>query len=384
MQCFTRERIAIVGPVPPFRGGIAQHTMMLSRALAELADVLVLSFSRQYPRWLYPGSSDIDPAATRMAGPECRFVLDSLGPPSWSRTVDAIAEYRASAVVIPWWSAYWAPCFMYLARRLARLRIPVHFHCHNVAGHDASGWETALAKRVLRSGSGFIVQSAAEKAQLLRWIPAARVAVVPHPLFSQYPVTLEPMPRRAELELLFFGFVRRYKGLEILLRALPAIRGRDFKLTVAGEFWEQRDEVRSLAEAPEIAGRVEIIDRYIGEEEAARLFSRADVLVMPYRSATGSGVLGLAYRYGVPVVASAVPGLAELVREGETGFLVEPGSVDDLAAALGRISPTGARAMKPAIDAFARTLTWDALARRVIGQVIDARVEDGGRGKPAS
>lgn len=375
MRVTTRERIAIIGPVPPFRGGISQHTMMLSRALVQHADVLILSFTRQYPRWLYPGRSDIDPAAAPMTELRCRYVLDSMNPLSWTRAVQEIVDYRATAVVIPWWSVYWTACVASVSRRLARLGIPVYFHCHNVLGHDALWWERALARRALHRGSGFLVQSEAERAELLELIPSARIAVFPHPVYVQYPEPAENLPRRAALELLFYGFVRKYKGLDVLLRALPAIRERDFMLTIAGEFWEQRTEVAELASAPGIAGRIEIIDRYVGDDESASLFARADAVVMPYRSATGSGVLGLAYRYGVPVIASAVPGLGEQVRAGETGWLVEPGSVESLALVLGEVSASTAQSMKPAIEVFARTLTWEALACHLIGLVANTRIE---------
>lgn len=375
MPSSTRERIAIIGPVPPYRGGIAQHTMMLSRALMPRADVLVLSFTRQYPGWLYPGSGDIEPGAARMTQPECRYLLDSLNPLSWERTVKSIAEFGASIAVIPWWSAFWAPCAAYLTHRLSRLGIPVHFHCHNVAGHDASRMEHAFARLALRGGSTFRVHSEAERAELLRLLPSARVGISAHPVYFQYPDPLETLPRRAAVELLFFGFVRRYKGLDILLESLRGIRDRDFMLTIAGEIWDDRTGIESLAATPGLSGRLEIIDRYVGAQEASMLFDRADALVMPYRSATGSGVLGLAYRYGIPVIASALPGIAEHVRDGETGWLVQPGSVEDLARTLEGVSAERAKSMKPAIEAFARTLTWEALAASLIEQAASTPAE---------
>lgn len=355
-------RIAVIGPVPPFRGGIALHTMMLARALVPLAEVQVISFTRQYPGWLYPGASDVDRDAAPMSGAPCRYLLDSLDPRSWHRTVEAVTAFGAGAVVIPWWSAYWAPCVAWLARRFSRLGIPVHFVCHNVSGHDAPPWQRALARWALRRGRGFVVQSEAERAALLHWMPDARTVVSAHPAYVQYPEPRERPERRAALELLFFGFVRRYKGVDLLLQALPAIRDRDFVLTIAGEIWEQREQLRALAAAPELAGRVEFLDRYAGVEEAARLFARADAVVLPYRSATGSGVLGLSYRYGVPVIASRVAGLAEFVVEGKTGLLVAPGSVESLAATLRAISAESLAAMRPAAQAATSGMTWEALA----------------------
>ena len=363
------ERIAIVGPVPPFRGGIAQHTLMLSRALMRHAQVRVLSFTRQYPRWLYPGATDFDPTWERSREPDCHYLLDSLDPRSWQRTVAAIVEFRADAVIVPWWSAYWTFCSAYLTRRLASHGIPSCFVCHNVAGHGAAGWSRPLVKFGLRAGSGFVVQSDQEASLLQRWMPDARIAVAPHPVYSQYPEPTNVPPRRAALELLFFGFVRPYKGLEVLIQALAQLKERDVILTVAGEFWERPERFRKLIGSLGLDGKVQLINRYVEEAEAAALFARADALVMPYLRATGSGVLGLAYRYGKPVIASSVAGLAEHVQDGATGFLVEAGSADQLAVAIGRISPSLGQSMKPAIELLAGNLTWEALAATVVQQV---------------
>ena len=369
MATLKTARIAIVGPVPPFRGGIALHTLMLSRALLPHAEVRVLSFTRQYPRWLYPGATDLDLTAERPREPECHYVLDSLDPRSWRRTVADIVEFRADTVIVPWWSAYWTCCAAYLTRRLASHGIPSCFVCHNVAGHGAAGWSRPFVKFALRAGSAFVVQSDQEASLLRRWMPDARIAIAPHPVYSQYPEPATSQPRRAALELLFFGFVRPYKGLEVLIHALAQLKDRNVMLTVAGEFWERPERFRKLIGSLGLEGKVQLIDRYIEEAETAALFARADVLVMPYLRATGSGVLGLAYRYGKPVIASNVAGLAEHVQDGVTGYLVEAGSAGPLAGAIGRMSPALAQSMKPAIQQLAGNLTWEALAATVMQQV---------------
>lgn len=355
--------------MPPFRGGIAQHTLMLSRALMQHAEVRVLSFARQYPRWLYPGANDLDPAAEPLRVPECSYVLDSLDPRSWRRTVAEIAAFGASAVVVPWWSAYWTYCSAYLTRRLATLGIPACFMCHNVAGHGAARWSRPFVKFALRAGSAFVVQSGQEASLLRSWMPDARIVVAPHPVYSQYPEAAQVRPRRAALELLFFGFVRPYKGLESLLRALAIVKERDVMLTIAGEFWEDPERYRKLVTALGLEEKVQLIDRYVDESEAATLFAHADALVMPYLSATGSGVVGLAYRYGKPVIASNVAGLAEMVEDGATGFLVEARSAEQLADAIVRMSPALAESMRPAIQRLAGTLTWESLAATVMEQL---------------
>jgi glycosyltransferase involved in cell wall biosynthesis len=363
-------RLAIIGPLPPFRSGIAQHTMMLAGALAPVSDLQIVSFTRQYPAWLFPGESDRSTAEPLPAGLDCRYLLDSLNPLTWRRTVRTVAARRPDAVIIPWWTVYWAPCFSYLATALARRDVPVCFFCHNVLEHEASWWRRSLTRRVLRLGSGFIVQSEAERERLQSMIPGASVAAHPHPVFEQFPPPTRTLPRRAALELLFFGIVRPYKGLDVLLRAIAMLRDRDVMLTVAGEFWSRLGATTQLIDELGIAGMVDLVPRYVSQAEAASFFTRADAVVLPYLSATGSGVLGLAYRYGKPVVASRVAGIAELVTEGQTGMLVPAGSARDLANALSGLSSERAREMLPAIQGRCRGLSWDSLARTVLEQVV--------------
>jgi glycosyltransferase involved in cell wall biosynthesis len=366
----NRPRLALIGPLPPFRSGIAQHTMMLAGVLDPRCDLLVVSFERQYPRWLFPGESDVDPAAQKVDARNIHYLLDSLRPSTWKRTAELVAAHRPRAAILPWWTVYWTPCFLALARRLGRAGIPIHFFCHNVVDHEASWWKKALTRRVLTRGAGFFTQSNAESARLRALVPHARATVYPHPVSTQFPAPTAPLPRRARLELLFFGIVRPYKGLDVLLRALANLPDLDFKLTVAGEFWERAETTTRLIVELGLGDRVDLTGRFVPATEAANLFARADVVILPYRRATSSGVLGLAYRYGKPVIASRVPGLLEVVREGETGWLVEPDSPGDLARVLSGLTAERTRALAPAIAAFATTLTWESLADAVLEQLL--------------
>jgi glycosyltransferase involved in cell wall biosynthesis len=349
--------------------------MMLAHALSQHSDLLVVSFTRQYPRWLFPGESDREEGVSAGLGSRCQFVLDSLDPRTWRRTANIVVEHLPDAVIIPWWTIFWAPCFRYLARSISSQGIPVHFFCHNVVDHEASGWKKALTGWVLRSGNGFFVQSSAEERRLRALVARGPVTVHGHPVFGQFPSAPGPRERRAALELLFFGFVRPYKGLDVLLHALARLEDADFMLTVAGEFWGGLDDVRRQISELDLGNRVQVIPRYVSEIEAAELFARADAVVMPYLSATGSGVLGLAYRYGKPVIASRISGIEEHIVDGKTGILVRPGSVDELASALRSIDATRARAMASAIEAVASGLTWESLAAVVLRQVAAGSTE---------
>ena len=363
----TRRRIIVVGPMPPFRGGIAHHTTTLCKVLVKSADLLAISFTRQYPRFLFPGESDQEPDGVRLDEPYVRYLIDSLNPLTWRAALRVILSASPEIVLFPWWTVYWVPCFWYLARGCRRANIHVRILCHNVVDHETVAWKRALTKVFLKQGQSFLVQSPEEEKRLKNFLPGAKVFMHPHPIYERFPSPEGKLPRRADLELLFFGFVRPYKGLDVLIDALGLLRNKSVHLTVVGEFWGGRKELEGQIQQLGLQNRVELVPRYVTDQETAEYFARADVLVLPYRSATGSGVLGIAYYYGKPVIVSRVGGLADMVEENQTGLIVPPGSPEALAEAISSITAETATRMAPAIDRLAKTMTWESLAACVSG-----------------
>ncbi len=359
-------RVAVLGPVTPFRGGIAQHTTALVAALREHCEVELLSFSRLYPRLLFPGDSDRDPALEGQVVEGARYVVDSIRPASWRRAADHLVDSGAAALVMPWWTFFLAPCIGSIARRVARRGVPVVFLCHNVVDHEAAWWKRWLAARVLRLGSGWVVQLREEAAELQRLVPGSQPRFHQHPTYSGFLRPRGTLARRAQLELLFFGFIRPYKGLDVLIEAMGLLAGEDLVLTVAGEAWDDISPVRERAGELGVAERIEFLTRYLPEDEVAELFDRADVAVFPYRSATGSGAVALAQGYGRPVIVTRVGGLPEVVEDGVTGRVVPPEDPAALAGAVRSFMADRGGPMRPAVERFAKSLTWDSLARAVL------------------
>lgn len=363
----SRPRLALFGPVLPYRGGIAQHTTMLLRALRDLADVEAFSFSRQYPRLIFPGESDRDPAFEGHEEPGVRYVVDSVNPLTWRSAARRAACSRPAAAFMPWWTFFWAPCFGYIAGFLRRRGIPVVFLSHNVVDHESAGWKASLARGVLRHGGAHVVHTASDEVKLKALLgDDVLVARRAHPMYAQFPPSRGTLPRRAALELLFFGFVRLYKGLDVLVEAMGLLRDEDVRLTIAGEFWAGSEATQMRLGELGVAEKVEVLDGYLAEDQVAELFGRADAVVLPYRSGTGSGVIGLAYSYGKPVVVTRVGGLPDVVSDGETGFVVEPESPEALADAMRRLAGGRAATMLPAIEEYRATLTWESLAETVL------------------
>jgi len=326
-------RVCLIAPVPPFRGGIAKYCYSLAKELEKRHELLLLSYRRQYPKLLFGNKSQIDPEVdrSRMVDEFNRlsFDIDSANPFSWLETSRRIASFNPDLVILPWWVSYWAPLYLYLLRFLDKRGIRVLFLCINVFEHEHSPLKNFLTRLVLKRAGAVIVHSELERSQVLAFNPRATVIKHLLPLFRYHPAPREGSERA--LNLLFFGFVRPYKGLDTLLKALGLLKERDIALRVAGEFWQDKGEYLALIDELGISGKVEIEDRYLSDQEMSRLFAWADLAVLPYKKTITSGVIATAYGFGKPVLATAVGGFPEVVEDGRTGRIVPPDDPQALA-----------------------------------------------------
>lgn len=336
--------IVLVGPVYPLRGGIAQFTTQVYEGLCRTRHVDVISFSRQYPGWLFPGRTQLDASRTARDVPAARMI-DSISPWSWWRTAAHITRLQPSAAVFMYWMPFFAPAYGTIGRQLkARAGTRIVFLCHNLWPHEPSRLDRALTRYGVRHVDGILALSESVAREARSCAAHAVVRCVPHPVPTIFP----PPPAAAdarrrygipadELVLLFFGHIRAYKGLPVLLRAMPQIlRQRACRLLVAGEFYEPRERYEKLLAQLGVGERVTIIDRYLPNEEVPDVFAAADLCVLPYVSATQSGVAKVAYGFGKPVIVTDVGGLAEEVIDGETGYVVPPQDPGAIAAAVER------------------------------------------------
>ncbi len=345
-------RFCLIGPTYPYRGGIAHYTTLLTRHLrAADYETLLISFSRQYPAWLFPGRSDRDPSE-RPLRTEAEYLLDPLNPLSWRRTLRRIRNWRPDVVVFPWWVPFWAPAWAALGRGIKRLPDSPRllFICHNVLPHEQGRLSRLLLPTVIKlalaPADGFIAHSQADKAILTQFFPQICIEVTPHPTYAELgqngigalPVAL---PDDRPL-LLFAGFIRPYKGLDVLLAALPLVLAkRPVHLLAAGEFWQGAKIYQEQVEQLGLQAHVTLLDEYVPDETLAACLDRADVVVLPYRSATQSGVIQLAFGQSKPVITTHVGGLAEAVEDGRTGLVVPPENPQALAEAIERFFADG-------------------------------------------
>ena len=364
-------RIALLGPLAPWRGGISQFLGMLGEALMPRAEVRGFTFTLQYPDFMFPGESQKDPKLPPPAFP-VEAVLSTIDPSSWRRTAAAIERFEPGAVILKWWLPQFGPAF---ARSVGPLRgrgTRVVLVCDNIVPHERRLFDRALTRWMLSSSDGYLVMSDRVERDLEAFKPGAPHRRVLHPLYAQFDrgrFTRESARAALGLDgevVLFFGYVRHYKGLDTLLEAWPAVRARRAAtLLVAGEFYEDEAPYRRLAAAA--GDSVRLLSRYVPEEEVEALFKAADVVVLPYRSATQSGVTHVAYALGVPVITTDVGGLAETVVPEETGLVVPPENPVALAGAMVRYFEAGlAPRLREGVRRMREAHSWDALAGRTI------------------
>jgi glycosyltransferase involved in cell wall biosynthesis len=370
-------KIAIVGPAHPFKGGGARHTTELAHRLSVAGhDVIIESWRAQYPSRLYPGQQTVD-VPEGEPYPRTRRRLAWYRPDGW------LAEGRrlrpADLVVFAYLTPLQAPPYLAIMSRLRGTKTAII--CHNVLPHERRPGDVPLTRALLSRANTVITHSAAQAAQARELAPAATVRTVAMPphlpaSVSSIPGTeragqsapaptaaLAPADAPAPTRLLFFGIVRPYKGLDVLLRAL-AQAPPHVTLTVAGEFWGDITEMDNLIAELGLAGRVTLRPGYVPADQIPALFGAADALVMPYREATASQNALLAFAHGVPVITTTAGALAESVRDGVDGLTCAPGDEKDLLRALEEISdPQVVRRLRAGIPAVDPDRGWDGYLR---------------------
>jgi glycosyltransferase involved in cell wall biosynthesis len=337
-------KIAIVGPAHPYKGGAAQHTTALAHRLTAAGHrVVLLSWTAQYPKLLYPGQLTVDTPELPLF-PATERVLAWYRPDGWWRTGRRLARERFDAVVLCVVTPIQVPAYLTLARAARAAGCPVLALCHNVLPHEGRAFDRPLMKALLRRVDAVIVHSDGEAAVAasLTTAPVQATVMPPHlpGVALADPPAAGPAPGSTHHRLLFFGIVRPYKGLDVLLRALagasPAVA-----LTVAGEIWDGRDDLLRLIADLGLSERVTLAGGYVPAEDIPGLFATADALVLPYRSATASQNPLLAFQYGVPVIATRAGSIAATVTDGVNGLLCAPGDAADLARAIGQLYQPG-------------------------------------------
>lgn len=363
-------KIVLVGPVYPYKGGISHYTGLMYKALAKKNEVHMMSYKLQYPKILFKKEQrDYDNDAFKIENTD--FYINTANPINWVQTALKIRELKPDMVILQWWHPYFSPCYWSICKLLGKIK--VLFVCHNVFPHERFPMDRFLAKTVLKQGDYFIVQSKQDENDLKSIKKNPKYKRTVHPTYNAF--KLQNMSKEEgrrllhipedEKVLLFFGFVREYKGLKHLINALPQIvkDTEKVKLLIVGDFAGDKDEYLKLIEKNNVSEYIEIHDGYIPDKEVEKYFTASDVVVLPYESATQSGIVQIAYGFEKPVIATSVGGLPEVVLDGKTGYIVETQNVEAIAKSVNRFfSENKAEAFKNNIIAEADKYSWDRMA----------------------
>jgi len=341
-------KIAVLGPAYPFRGGIAHHTGMLVRNLIkEENEVVLFSFRKQFPRFLFPGKTQFDLSAS-IDAPPAEPIFIPWSPKSWKNVSQALLAENFDVLICVYWTPFTAPGYAKICQEVKKKsKVPILFLLHNVIPHERLPLVQYFSRKALRKADGIIAQSKKVESEYLDFVPQGKDKwreVVPRPVynFQEYSSPSKESARKIlgiteSKSLLYFGLVRGYKGLQILIQAFPVISKKfsnDIRLLIAGEFYDHPEPYLDLIKKLDITDNITIHNRFIPNEEVGRYFSAVDAVVLPYITASQSGVVQAAFGFEKPVISTRVGGLPEAVSEGVTGVLCEPNNPDSLAKAV--------------------------------------------------
>jgi glycosyltransferase involved in cell wall biosynthesis len=376
-------KLAFLGPAPPFRGGIVTYFGMLARVLNARGHVLFwASFKKQYPGWLFPGSEQEGETAAWLDQENSpRFIPWS--PWSWWKTAGDLQESAPRAVIIKFWIPFFAPGFFgvtWLLRRRTDIRII--YLLDNVIPHEKYPFGTFLTRLALRQGHGFIAQSDQVRQDLFTVLPKTdpeTVITTPHPVYD-FGKPGRPRKSRSEARaalglpsdarlILFFGFIKPYKGVVHLIDAAANLKeefGDGLRVLIVGDIYGEKQPYLDRIAASGAADIIDLIDGFVPDETVEDYFLAADLAVLPYVSATQSGIVQIAYNYDLPVVTTAVGGLPEVVLDGTTGFIVPPEDPVSLAGAVSRFFTEGrADDFAAGVAREKKKYSWEPMAEAV-------------------
>lgn len=368
-----KKKIIMIGPVYPYKGGISHYTGLMYRALSKKYDVYMMSYKMQYPKLLFHQEQyDYSNDTFRLENTD--YYIHTANPINWINTATHIQNIGPEFIIIQWWHPYFAPCYWCICKLLKNIKII--FLCHNVFPHERFPMDHFLAKCVLKMGNYFIVQSSTDEENLKTIIPEAKYIKTVHPTYNAFKLlNLSKDESRKLLHitdkekvLLFFGFIREYKGLKHLLHAMPVVKDNlsDVKLLIVGDFNGKKDYYLKIMEDLDICDYIEIYDDYIPDKEVEKFFAASDLVVLPYESATQSGIVQISYGFTKPVIATDVGGLPEVVLNGKTGYIAESKNSIDLANQIIRFfAENKADIFQKEIKKEAYRFSWDRMVEIV-------------------
>jgi len=366
-------KIIIIGTAYPLRGGIAHYNALLYQELKKQHDVEIITFKRQYPSLLFPGKTQIETDGEMLRVPS-ESLVDSINPLNWISVGKEIKRRKPDLIIFKYWLPFFGPCFGTIARVATKgTNTKVLFICDNVVPHEKRPGDTAFTKYAFGVGNFFIVQSDAVQRDLKAFWPKANYKKVAHPVYNIFGEPIEKQQARKQLGitdkrvLLFFGYVRAYKGLNVMLEAMSKlVKELDVKLLVVGEFYDDKEKYMRQITDYGLQQSVSVNSDYVANDKVGLYFSAADVVMLSYISATQSGIAQIAYNFNKPIIATNVGGLAEVVRDNVTGFVIPPNDADALVNAIIRFfKENREKEFAANVEVEKKKYSWESMAKAI-------------------
>lgn len=366
-------KIAILSCLYPYRGGIAQFNASMLATLGKTHSVRAFNFSRQYPDFLFPGKTQYVTPDDEAMPVESERVLDTVNPISWIKTARTIREWAPDILIIRYWMSFLAPSLGFVARHMAP-GCKVIAIMDNVVPHEQHFFDTPLTRYFLSGVDGCVTLSEEVGKDLDRICPGKKRTVLPHPIYSHFGQKLAREEAESRLglrpglrTLLFFGLIREYKGLDILIEAFDRLDA-SYQLVIAGEPYGSFEKYHRLIEHSPGRDRIHVFTQYIKDSQVKDYFSAADLAVLPYRSATQSGISNISYHFEVPMVVTDVGGLRSTIGDLGTGFIAPDVTPESVATTIRRYfaDPANADRCVECIKAEKDRLSWDRLAEGLV------------------
>ena len=368
------KKVIIIGPAHPLRGGLATFDHRLAKQfIDEGYDCSIYSFSLQYPSFLFPGKSQF----TNEPPPKDIPIfskINSVNPLNWIAVGNSIRDQKPDLVVIRYWLPFMGPALGTIARRIKKNKhTKIIAITDNVLPHEKRHGDKAFTKYFLKSCDAFVTMSEEVMNDLKKFEKDKPTVRVKHPLYDNFGAALPKNEAREHLGLdqdidliLFFGFIRKYKGLDILIEAMQFVKKeRDVKLLIAGEFYEEKNQYEHFIDEVNVRDSLILRTDFIPDSEVRYFLSAADAVIQPYRNATQSGVTPLAYHFEKPMVVTNVGGLPELVPHEKAGLVAEP-EPKAIAAAILRFYELGEDYFIPHLRTEKEKYSWHKLVETLV------------------
>ena len=363
-------KIILIGPFPPYRGGISLFNHSLANEFEKEHDVHRISFSLQYPKVMFPGKSQF----SEFQGKPSKKLINSINPVTWKNTANYINSINPDLVIFQYWMPFFAPAFNSIAKNIRRgCDAKILVNCNNVIPHETNLADNLMTKSFFKNCDYFMVMSSEVEADLKSIISKPKYRKVPHPLYNFFGKKVSKQKSRKELKLgdekliLNIGLIRDYKGLDILIESAKTIKTKidNFKIIVVGECYTSEKTFVDLAKKFNVTDCIDFRFEFIPDDKVKYYFSAADLIVLPYRSASQSGIVPIAYHFDKPVIVSNVGGLPEVVEVGESGFVCEP-TPNDLSKSIINFFDHDLNQFTEFISEYKMNFSWSSFVKNII------------------